>query len=259
MEAPVGTPRHQAVFKAKMEKTDVFGRGNADKAKRKDAIISTAHAMGRDSGSARRNPNPKFVHGGSFRNKSNVALDRNLVVDGAPPPDFSTTTNAAQYDVTTQLSARRTHKFQLPQKNVSTYMTTAMTNIAAPAPSPQRTGPGGILSVGRQRGVREFVTVTDHSQVQGPSDRSHALYQHPAAGSAHYKTSNNSHYLEHPELRLVVPPGKGGVDMTKSTIPLGRDVGLPPETSHTQSMYRGHLQVPVRATCASRGTLGCPR
>lgn len=63
--------------------------------------------------------------------------------------------------------------------------------------------------------------------------------------------------MERTGVPLKVPPGKGGVDMTKSSIPLGRDY-VPPTEAHTASMFRG-TQIPEQnrmRTCPSRGTLG---
>ena len=260
-EKPVGTPRHEAKYKQKMERTQgIFGRDLTRGGKSRDpvtgiadpVVVSTAVAMGQSVGSARRTVSPRFVHGGGFRNHSEVALDRNLVRDGAPSQDFSTTTHASmRYDSGAASTPR--HKFHLPQKNVSTYMTTAISNVAPPSPAPRHAD--GPVRVGRQFGVKEFVTATDHLKVQGPDDRGHPLYQTTQPGLIHYQTSNMGHYMEHHGHKLVVPPGKGGVDMTRSTIPLGFDPQLAMETSHTHSMFTG-MQGERRATCSSRGTLG---
>ena len=82
------------------------------------------------------------------------------------------------------------------------------------------------------------------------------MYHTGSARVDHYNTSHASHYTDR-RVPLVVPPGKGGVDMSKSNVPLGRDY-VPPEESHTTSMFRG-TQIPPHARareCPSRGTLG---
>ena len=88
------------------------------------------------------------------------------------------------------------------------------------------------------------------------------LLQGGSARPGHYSTSYESHYTQ-PGTKLVVPPGKGGVDMTHSSVPLGRAAGgnLPTGVAHSASMFTGQ-QVPEHArmrTCSSRGTLGTRR
>jgi hypothetical protein len=269
-KTPVGTSRHGAVFKEKMERRDIFGNDMSKVSKRREPILSTTTAMGYQSASARLEPSPRLVHGGSFRGLSRVPLDRNAVGPNAPVPDFKTTTHAAfeQSSVVRDITgastvgssfsaSSRQHRYELPQKNASTFLATSMVPGVHPPPSPinplssrARGDPSARTSVGKVNGVAEFVTETDHARAQP------GLYSHPPPGYNHYVSANHQHYgVDRPSsLYRHAPPGKGGVDMTKSTIPLGRD-HYPMQPSHTHAEFLG-MPGEQRATCSSRGTLG---
>lgn len=230
---PMASPRHMATYKQKMEATDIFGVGTWASAD-SQVKVSTASAMGGDTVLAQRRPHPRYVHGGGYRNTSMVSLDKNLVEQlGPEAPGFGTTTAAAGFRGPDG-APRPTHKFNMPQKNTSTFMSTSLA-VADGGPS-----------------VDLFSTQTNHNLPYSDHYRSSAV-----GGAGHYNTSYNSHYSDTSGVRLRVPPGKGGVDMTRSTIPLG-DRDLPFTTAHSAAMYTGQ-QVPhterVRPV-GSRGTLG---
>jgi hypothetical protein len=190
--------------------------------------------MGASSARSPRKPQPRFVHGGGFRNNSHVALDRNLIAASAGwEPDFETTATSSFNPNTTKMSARPTHRFQLPQKNTSTFMSIAHCEPATVAP------PRREHTVGKRMGVREFSTKTDYHQPHA----SH--YAHATKVPAdHYRTSHKSDFMDrHP--KLVVPPGKGGVDVTRATIKLSTG-DYPTETTHYASVYTGQ-QLPRRS------------
>lgn len=231
---PSASPRHMATFKQKMEATDIFGVGTWASSE-SQVKMSTASAMGGDTMLAQRQPNPRYVHGGGHRNTSMVSLDRNLVEQlGGDAPKFGTTTAAGLN--WPDGAPRPTHKFNMPQKNTSTFMSTSL----------------AIPDGGDGATVDLFSTQTNHNLPYSDHYRSK-----PVGGHQHYNTSYHSHYSDTAGVKLRVPPGKGGVDMTRSTIPLGeRD--LPFTQAHSAAMYTGQ-QVPEaeRVRCVgSRGTLG---
>ena len=81
-------------------------------------------------------------------------------------------------------------------------------------------------------------------------------------GVGHYATSMGTQFSE-PGVALVVPPGKGGIDMTRSVVPLGSmnsgatPSAYPTPAAHTGSAYMG-AQLPngLQPRCPSRGSLG---
>ena len=135
------------------------------------------------------------------------------------------------------------HKFNMPQKNTSTFMSTS-------------------LAVPEARGstFEVFATRTNHHLPH--TDNYMPPKAGPANGAAHYRTSSQMHYNTY-DVQLKVPPGKGGVDMTRSTIPLAdsRCNERQAMQAHTASMFRGEQpshEEKVRK-CASRSTLGAGR
>lgn len=239
----VATPRFSA---ASYRSTDVFGI--ADQPRDNVIVESNAAYMMGSTASARRKPQPRYVHGGGHRNKSSIPVGQNLVNEHTRPQDFTTTTHALhQYN--RHSTPRPTHQFNLPQKNLSTFMST---NLGVPVPPKM---PDERTGVGVRVGVREFTTRTDHAKGSrehygGPADR----------GASHYVTANASQFTE-PSVKLVVPPGKGGVDMTRSTgmqyiVPLGKVSDTTIESNYAAT-FRG-MQNPdgVRPTFPDRGTFG---
>ena len=122
---------------------------------------------------------------------------------------------------------------------------------------------------------RDFVTVTHANQIwtagtapvpthrfdlpQKNKSVGHVPQDAPGrtpANSGHFVATSAAHFSPR-DAQLIRPPGKGGVDMTKSAVPLGRE-SLPPTQTHAQSVFLGR-QVPpderIRL-CPSRGTLG---
>jgi hypothetical protein len=232
---PAATPRHGATFKGKNEATsDIFGTRTA----RKTRPETTSEAMMAQTRHVERKRNPRLVHGGDFRYRSVIALDKNL---GGPPTDYTTTTGMVVGWPGT--GERPTHRFELPQKNVSTYLTTSL-----------GVGAGHALGHSPRARMADFPTAADAYRTPSQTTyRSSAL-----AGSAHFSTSHATHYAK-PGGKLVVPLGKGGVDMTVSVVPLfeGTEGGPSNTTPHSASIFTG-AQPPdgIRAACASRGTLG---
>ena len=70
-------------------------------------------------------------------------------------------------------------------------------------------------------------------------------------------TTQQQHYQE-PRATLVVPPGKGGVDRSLSSVPLCSDFAgvLATPQPHSHTAFTGTQLDELRHTCASRGTLG---
>lgn len=202
----VGATRHGAAFKSKLSRSDIFAASRVQGAA---ATESTAAAFARTTASASRRPQPRFVHGGAYRNRSQVALDRNLVASGAPALDFCTS-DSVHFQWQRQNAPRPTHQFNLPHKN------------------------GSSLDV--------YMPETQRAQRN-------------AAGPLHYTTSHTTQFTAYPGTTLMVPPGKGGVDMTRSSVPLGVD-DYPTERAHTATAFVGTGLDCTRASCPSRGTLG---
>ena len=236
-QQPVRTSR----YSHRAKPTDIFGL--RDTPRRADSSMSATHAMGMMTENTPRKVTPRFVNGKGFRNESKTPLDRNLVLaGGAPSTDYVSASHACMmYNGDSRPSV--THQFDLPQKNISTYM---HRSLAVPI----HTGGGAKLGMGLPLdiGLRTEATVTDHHE-KYPQN----VTRYPARPD-HFRTSHTSHYAERPETKLVVPPGKGGHDMTVSNVPLGGDLMI--RESHTQSAFLAHERIPVRPACASRGTLG---
>ena len=117
-EQPAGTPRYNSNVR---HKTDIFGvMGQTHK---KEPFVSTATTMGQSTAGIARHPQPRYVHGGGYRNTSAVALDRNLISAGSPPPQLQSVSHAMQMQHWNQDTIPRpVHRFDLPQKNISTSM-----------------------------------------------------------------------------------------------------------------------------------------
>lgn len=260
-ETPAGTPRHKAMFKAKMERTEVFGHDQIHFQTR-PTFKSTTAAQFDASSSVKPQFSPRFVHGGAFRNASQVpnlpgaGEGRNL-----PSLDqgFETTQKGAYRPPPGGPSMSPRHKFDLPQKNTSTFMALSHHVTPSPAGSSPR-GPG----VGRINGVREFSTHTDHSQqyaahyapAHAPAAASSPRV--PAAPAAHYRTQNAGDFAssKYAGVKLHVPPGKGGRYTNRATIDLSTGK-YPTAQAHSSSMFLGMQPADgVRARCESRGTLG---
>lgn len=239
---PAATPRHQATFKSKMERSSVLAETvNVPK-------TTTAGTMFAGAADFPRKVNPRFVNGGDFRNHSEVALGRNLTKPGVAEGEL-TTTSRSTWGAAGAPSQRPTHRFELPQKNTSTYLTTDM---GPPAGAEPRRPP----TIGRMT-PSYLATRTDPTQ---PSQR---VYRTSARGGVgHYATSMGTQFSE-PGVALVVPPGKGGIDMTRSVVPLGSmnsgatPSAYPTPAAHTGSAYMG-AQLPngLQPRCPSRGSLG---
>jgi len=232
-------PRYNLVGGREM--SDIFGTRGLGKQKTPEK--STTTAMGEMTATVARKPQPRYVNGADFRGQSQVALDKNLFADGQrrPQTDFTTVTHSMEWR---ENSAGCAHRFDLPQKNTSTFLSTSL-SVAVPGPS--QLSPGDRVRVG----VRDFSTVTDHNN---PHARNY-LGSKPPPG--HYQTAHKTQFFDS-GMPLVAAPGKGGFDRTLSNVPLsgaetgGRFTG----TAHSASMYLGEQPPERRRTCASRGTLG---
>ena len=135
-----------------------------------------------------------------------------------PAPSFNDYASTAGTHFTWRPgSPRATHRYELPQKNASTAFASSM--------GPRLAGPAG----NRPQPVPPGFFTNMHRQ----------------------------HFTEYPGVPLVVPPGKGGVDMTGSVVPLGSDFhSTPTPEPHSHYAYTGAQLDEIRHTCASRGTLG---
>lgn len=239
---PAPTPRYNTSARG-VQPTDPIGVRGVVKRRGDPPSMSAATAMGQSTQNVLRQPQPRYVHGGGYRNSSAVALDKNLMTEGMMPTDFSTMShNVHSYNA--EYAPKNKHRFDLPQKNTSTFLSTSLT-VGASGPS---AAPAPAAS------IRNLTTTTNHHQAYP------ALLKSGSARHDHYNTSHASHYMPTDSSRLTIPPGKGGVDMTRSSVPLGRATGTQQamETAHSASMFTGQ-QVPEHArmrTCPSRGTLG---
>jgi len=237
----VGSTRHLAVFKKKCqrEQTDIFGTRGV----RRPKPETEATAQGRSTLNVARTYQPRLVHGGAYRNKSRVGLD---MTEGTGEQDFSTTQQEMSF-VTGRSTPAATHRFNLPQKNTSTFLTTSL----EVGPDQERPRPPKT-SYGRTNNAQPL-TETDYRVSSQQNYK-----QLARRGKSHYETSHESQFRGHPDYPLVVPPGKGGVDQTYSKVPLGDLVnahatGIP----HSVSIHAGdQLLDGLRATCPSRGSLG---
>jgi len=94
---------------------------------RVDPPLSTTTLMGNATAHVTRTPQPRYVHGGGYRNTSRVALDRNLDIDGSAVPTDFTTMSHSLHSYHGDTAQKATHRFNLPQKNVSTFLNTSVT------------------------------------------------------------------------------------------------------------------------------------
>ena len=240
-----GTPRHHAPFKivGEAHTDDVFGKLNDMQTK----VETSAQAMNASTGTWQLKPKPRFVNGGSFRNVSTVALDRNLAKYGdAMDQDYGTTASSTWWG--SPGGTRAVHRFDQPQKNTSTYLMTSMQPSPRMAEKQREEGAVGRLNA----------RAPDMSRTQLHGRPSQMSYRQPAmSGTDHFMTTQGQHFIDH-KTRLVVPPGKGGVDRSMSDVPLGSDFDSTTMTPqpHSHVAYTGAQLDELRQTCASRGTLG---
>ena len=223
------TPRAAAaLIKERQERTDIFGTASS----RAPPTEPTTASLFRNGKSMPRKVNPRFVHGGAFRGHSNVALGKNLTGPWSSAPDYSTT-QASTHSWHPGAAKQPTHRYDLPQKNTSTHLTTSMV-------------------VAESRGESHRPRTGDWCRPSQTNFRSRV-------GPLHYTTAHATHFTAHPEVRRVPPPGKGGVDVSGSDIPLGslNNGDAPTPATHSHDIFQG-AQPPdgLRHTCASRGTLG---
>jgi len=249
-----GTPRHHAEYKTKGERhaPDIFGVSRQRKAA--PPAETTSQSMNSNCKGWALQPTPRFVNGGAFRNSSTVALGKNLVpADGSyQKQDFATTQGTMLWGGG-PIAQRPMHRFELPQKNTSTYLTTSLRPTDEIEPERIREhGSVGRVNARPERSMGRAST----SHGVPPSQLSYG--KPPMGGITHFLTTNAQHYVEHPGTRLVVPPGKGGVDRSLSMVPLGSDfdASTPMPQPHSQTVFTGQQLDELRHTCASRGTLG---
>lgn len=270
----VGATRHGAAFKSKLSRSDIFAASRVQGAA---ATESTAAAFARTTASASRRPQPRFVHGGAYRNRSQVALDRNLVASGGA---------RASRPACVALRVPFTLA-PLPPPHPIGGAAPAAVPPAAPSPAAAlpaaaplvmiRRGPPCDGSLASTAPALDFCTSDSvHFQWQRqnaprpthqfnlPHKNGSSLdvympetqrAQRNAAGPLHYTTSHTTQFTAYPGTTLMVPPGKGGVDMTRSSVPLGVD-DYPTERAHTATAFVGTGLDCTRASCPSRGTLG---
>jgi len=167
------------------------------------------------------------VHGGTFRNRSVDGLpggrqpEEDAGVNMSPTKGgLAITTTGGTYrppDDDTRPKPR--HRFDMPQKNISTFMHASM---SVPPDDPESFMP--------------FATHTEHRR-HSSAYKDHYIVHKPANGRTHYQTTNSSGYMPN-FTGLVVPPGKGGHDMTASRLPIKQDTSAEME-SHSRAIYRG--------------------
>lgn len=188
-------PRHQASFKKALERTQVFA-GEEDNSKSR--FVTTHAALGADGAFATRKRNPRYVHGGAFRNAAVEGLPGGRQPQEAEGINMSptaggirATTTGATYQEPGETRHRPTHRFDMPQKNISTFM---HASLAVPADD--------LYHDTR----KPFATHTDHRR---PSSAYKAYYtrQEPTNGASHFTSDNRARYMPRWE-GLVVPPGK---------------------------------------------------
>ena len=241
-----GTPRHLAQFKTMSEShtKDVFGMGGPSL---ETVTETSAHAMNSGAQEWPRARTPRFVNGGAFRNASTVPLDKNNQrLDGtAVLHDFATTSGTAWWpggEVERPMS-----RYERPQKNTSTYIATSMAVHTARTPEH------------KPREHYGHVNPRTESLTSRPKTSANQFREPPKgfSASSHFLTTYKQHFPE-PSGKLVVPQGKGSVDRSISSIPMGSDFDARPmpSESHSHSIFVGAQLDELRHTCASRGTLG---